>query len=463
MCLTPMSRRSFVSQGLGTAAVVAGLPHGFRLPPWRDLEGRERPHLQVALEAWRWIEANTVATDRGITWPADPTDNESVGLSLYTHAPGVLPFVLELFHTTKDERFLDAATRGAAHLSASVEQADGAGLYTGLAGLAFVFEELFKASSSDAHRDMAERATDAIVSRAVEIGDGVAWRSTAGDGGTLESNDIVSGTAGIVLALLYLHDAMGHGDALDTATRAGHRLLEQAIETDTGLTWEIWKDYGREMPNFSHGTAGVSYALATLYTKTGENAFLDAAVRGAQYLQSIATLQEDGYLIRHHTPGGEDLYYLSWCHGPVGTNRLFHQLHAATGENGWMDWMHRGARGIMHTGAPEQRTPGFWENVSQCGGSAGLGEFYLAFHRATGRPEYRSYVDRLTDDLLHRSTETDDGAKWIQSEHRVQPDLLVAQTGFMQGAAGVGKFFLHLDSMNTSDAGPAIILPDSPY
>lgn len=452
-----------MSQGLGAAAVVAGFPHGFRLPQWVDLEGAERPHLQVALEAWGWIEASTIATDRGVTWPADPADQDSVGLSLYTHATGVLPFALELFHTTKDERFLDAALRGAAHLSASAEQAEGAGLYTGLAGLAFVFEEMFQASGSDVHRHMVERTTDAIVSRAVEIGDGVAWHSDAGNGETQESNDIVSGTAGIVLALLYLHHAMGHQGALDTATRAGYRLLEQAVQKDTGLTWEIWKGYGREMPNFSHGTAGVSYALATLYTKTGEHSFLEAAIQGARYLQSIATMQDDGYLIRHHTPGGEDLHYLSWCHGPVGTNRLFYQLHAATADDGWMEWMHRGARGIMNTGVPEQRTPGFWENVSQCGGSAGLGEFYLAFHRETGRPEYRSYVDRLTDDLLRRSTEVDDGTKWIQSEHRVQPELLVAQSGFMQGAAGVGKFFLHLDSMSTSGTGPAIILPDSPY
>jgi lantibiotic modifying enzyme len=442
---------------------MAGLPQGFRLPSWRDLEGLERPHLQVALEAWRWIETSTIATNAGVTWPADPTDRESVGLSLYSHAPGVLPFALELFHTTKDERFLDAAGRATAHLSASAEQADGAGLYTGMAGLAFVFQEMYKASGRDVHRDMVERATNAIVGRAVEIGVGVAWLGDAGNGETLESNDIVSGTAGIVLALLYLHDALGHQEALDAATRAGHRLLQQAVPKEIGLTWEMWKGYGREMPNFSHGTAGVSYALATLYNKTGDHSFLDAAVQGARYLQSIATIEDDGYLIRHHTPGGEDLYYLSWCHGPIGTNRLFYQLHAATTDDEWMEWMHRGARGIMKTGVPEQRTPGFWENVSQCGGSAGLGEFYLAFNRETGQPEYRSYVDRLTDDLLRRSTAGDDGTKWIQSEHRVQPDLLVAQTGFMQGAAGVGKFFLHLDSMNTSGAGPAIILPDSPY
>jgi hypothetical protein len=28
------------------------------------------------------------------------------------------------------------------------------------------------------------------------------------------------------------------------------------------------------------------------------------------------------------------------------------------------------------------------------------------------------------------------GLRWVQAEHRVRPELLVAQTGYMQGAAG---------------------------
>jgi hypothetical protein len=44
----------------------------------------------------------------------------------------------------------------------------------------------------------------------------------------------------------------------------------------------------------------------------------------------------------------------------------------------------------------------------------------------------------------------------------VRPDLLVAQTGFMQGAAGVGTFLLHLDAHGRGRE-PRIVLPDSPF
>jgi hypothetical protein len=52
--------------------------------------------------------------------------------------------------------------------------------------------------------------------------------------------------------------------------------------------------------------------------------------------------------------------------------------------------------------------------------------------------------------------------KWIQAEHRVQPDFLVAQTGFMQGAAGVGKYLLHVDAV-AQGKRPVVELPDSPF
>lgn len=39
-----------------------------------------------------------------------------------------------------------------------------------------------------------------------------------------------------------------------------------------------------------------------------------------------------------------------------------------------------------------------------------------------------------------------DGLKWIQAEHRTRPDLLQAQVGWAQGAAGIGLWILQLDS-----------------
>jgi hypothetical protein len=176
----------------------------------------------------------------------------------------------------------------------------------------------------------------------------------------------------------------------------------------------------------------------------------------------VAHKEKDGWLVFHHEPGGEDLYYLSWCHGPPGSARLFYRLNEATKDPAWLALVHKCARATIATGIPEQRTPGFWNNMSQCCGNVGVGEFFLSLHQQAPRAEYLAMAERSAADTLKRATAEGDGLKWTQAEHRVQPDLLIAQTGFMQGAAGAGTFFLHLTAQKRGKK-PAIVFPDNPF
>jgi hypothetical protein len=122
MCECSVTRRSFVTQAMGMAAALGGVPGAFRIPTYREIDNAERPFLEAALRAWRWIDASRIVTPNGMTWPADPTDPTSVGSSFYTHSPGVIPFALELFYATGDEQYLDAAKAGANHHAAALEE-----------------------------------------------------------------------------------------------------------------------------------------------------------------------------------------------------------------------------------------------------------------------------------------------------------------------------------------------------
>ena len=55
-----------------------------------------------------------------------------------------------------------------------------------------------------------------------------------------------------------------------------------------------------------------------------------------------------------------------------------------------------------------------------------------------------------------------DGLKWTQAETRTEPEKIIAQTGLMQGAAGIGLFFIHLADLDESKRVP-LIFPDSPW
>ena len=459
------SRRDMIKRGLA-AGVLLGLP--------RELEAllpaepaRARPNLDLALRAERWIRTSRQATPEGVRWPADPLKPAAVSTDLYNGMAGVVVFYLELFAASGDRAHLREAMAGADYLiarlpGASIEPADSAGrrvpppaagLYTGLAGTAFVLERTAALGGEAKYREGMLRCLELVQRLAHPAGAGVEWNT---------STDIVSGSAGIGLGLLHAYQVTGDAGLLATAQRAGMRLIELGAPAEGGRMWLVSPGYPRNMPNFSHGTAGVAYFLARLHEETGDPVFLEASIAGARYLQAIATKTGEGALVHHHDPDGKDLFYLSWCHGPAGTARLFHQLERTTKDGSWTEWVHRLARGVTETPVPEQRTAGFWNNISQCCGNVGVAQFFLDLHRAYGDEKALAFARRNLADTLRKATEVDGGLKWIQAENRTQPDNLVAQTGFMQGAAGVGTFLLHLDALEQKRA-PAIVFPDSPF
>lgn len=428
-------------------------------------------YARAAIDAATWIRSTAVTSEHGTAWPADPHDTAAVVTNLYSGTPGVVLFFLELAAYTGDDSYLDDARAGADFLIARMEgrglatneetgetipdfTMQAAGFYTGLAGIGFTLEEVYKATGDQRYRDGAMRAVELIHEQAREVGDGVEW---------VDSTDIISGSAGTGLFLLYAAKEMGHPESMRLAGRAGRRLLEVAEEHETGLGWRMNAEYQRLMPNFSHGTAGVAYFLAALHEATGDPAYLDAALAGAERLLDLAETEGDVCLVFHHTPDGEDLQYLSWCHGPAGTARTFYKLFQITGDPVWMEWTLMSANGVYESGIPETLTDGFWNNVGQCCGSAGVAEFALALYGVDDREQHLSFARRAADDMVARGTEDAGGLMWVQAEHRSQPEFLVAQTGYMQGAAGIGMMLLHLDAALEGRDSPRIVFPDTPY
>lgn len=407
----------------------------------------------VAVDAAKWIRNSRVETPFGVSWSVDPGHPKTIDTGLYSGSPGVVLFLLELNHATGELAYLDDARKGADELLTRINTEQEMGLYDGIAGIGFTLGEVWRATKDERYRRGVLNVVGILSRNAGAVGKGVQWNNTT---------DVISGSAGIGLFLLYADDLLHDPDSRPLAVRAADRLLDVAIADKGGSKWAMSPTSPRLMPNFAHGTAGVSYFFATLYVRTHEKRFLDGAVSGARYLLAIAKTDGNVCLIQHDQPDNLDLYYLGWCHGPVGTARLFYQLFNATGDQTWMTWVKKSANGILTSGIPEQRTPGFWNNVGQCCGSAGVAQFFLDLYGATKDPLYLAFAQRMTDDLLARATRDDLGTRWIQAEDRVKPDNLLAQTGYMQGAAGIGTWLLRLDGAKHGRL-PFVRFPDTPW
>lgn len=449
------TRREWLTSTAGLAAAL-GLPPAVRADLVANrAAGAKRPYLDVAINTAKWIYATRQPVEFGDQYPADPLLPDSVGLDFYNGMPGVIAFYAALFHATDDVTWLRAAKRGADHLIHAMETEGDkldAGLYTGLAGLGYTFDCLDRIGAGDRYFGAALRAARQIQSRVQRTEAGVQWT---------DSWDIISGIAGTGLFLLHAGREWDK-TLVGLAAEAGTKLMAVAEPAEDGLMWFPSADFRRNYPNFSHGTAGVGYFLATLYQRTNDRRFLDGAVKAAAYLDHIATRKDGWTRIFHQSGGGEHRYYLSWCHGPVGTARLFYRLHQITRDPKWLEWVYSLTRGVLTSGAPEQRSEGYWNNISQCCGNVGIGQYLIDLARYLKTPETSALLERVVVDTTKRRTEDDAGLRWTQAENRTEPGNLVAQTGFMQGAAGVGTFFLQLDAFERGKPW-RIPQPDTPF
>jgi lantibiotic modifying enzyme len=431
-----ITRREMLAMSVGAASTFAALPSVFNA-----IRPRRAPasDLDMAIAAARWIRRSRVETKSGIVWRSDPANAASVGFDLFAGAPGIVLFNLELYEATRDTAWLDDAKLGANEIIAnlpSLQRVEASGLYDGLAGAAFVLEQTHRVTGDGKYRDAARRAIGMIHALAHRTISGAEWA------GRSDGPDIVSGAAGIGLLLLWADAIMDDGESRTIALATGRRLLETGKPAGGGLKWESVSEAGRFYPNFGYGTGGVAYFLAEVFRVSGDRSCMAGALSGARYLESIANTDGGGFKLFHHEPGGEAIYESGWCNGPAGTARLFEELGIVTGRAKWHDQAHACARSILQADVA---------GVDLCNGAAGVAEFLISLQQKAAEPSYATTITKLSQTIRDRAIADGGGVRW--------PD---GRTGYMDGAAGIGMLFLHLDAMAKKRTS-GIVWPDSPW
>ena len=262
-----------------------------------------------------WIALNYVDE---LVWQVAPA-----GLDCYAGLPGIGLFLSTVAAATGDDEVFAGATtvadllgRRAGELAEKVERemtpgsllhqsmtrnAD-AGIFGSTGGLIYY---LVHAGALHGRPDLWDAAEQML---------GVLAHQVEFD----EAYDLISGSAGAILACLAVHHVRPGGEALRLAARAAERVVAAAEPTDGGLGWPSTAAR-RPLTGMAHGAGGIAFALARLHAVAPADGYAEA-IDGALRYEDAAFDPGIGNWPDFRLPefGGSDEAMMAWCHGAPG-------------------------------------------------------------------------------------------------------------------------------------------------
>jgi hypothetical protein len=426
-----------------------------------DSAVRERPsstpYLQAAVQVGEWLRTQSTGGLGGVV--PDRIPDGTLLPDLGSGAAGRALFFAELFAATGEGDHRASAHAAARAALTGATEAMALGLYNGLAGIAAVVHEVARITEDGALRE----ASRAVFHRLAEV------YSDRG-ASAVDAHDVLTGRAGVGLALLRAFDVFGDTVFLQVAERVGDDLLAVAQTTgDGGLRWLRSTSMPLDLPNFSHGTAGVGTFLTGLVETTGALRFRIAALAAAAYLHGIADRRDSLFLVPYGVPndGYVTAYDIGWAHGPPGTARFHYALWLLIGDEETERWVDAGARTVLASGVPSVTTDSIrWTGpfrIDRRFGTAGAAAFLLDWGLVSEDSTYVQEAQQIVDDILRRAARTESGMYWrlpLDAFQGAERDAVF--TGYFYGAAGLGLTLLHLHYA-MHGAYPQVRLPDDPF
>ena len=363
--------------------------------------------------------------------------HRAFGPDLYAGTSGIALFLARLHEHTGEAVFRTTALGAARHAVSRMDAIAAparAGVYSGLTGIAFALTDA--GSRLDAP-ELIEAA-------------GATLRSLADDDIAVAGLDVVGGSAGAIPALLLLrrrHPALG---LAELAVRHGKRLIETAQpDGEDAWSWDTLGTPGqRNLTGFSHGTAGVGWALLELHRATGEDDFLHAAHRAFGYERRWFNSRQDNWpdlrSIASPQADAEPNCTIAWCHGApgIGLSRL--RAWQLTGDT----------TALQEAQAALRSTSSFLRQMA----TGGPIDFSLC-HGLGGDADLLIEASRILGDLGYLALAQEIGRAGIERYAQVAWPCGIPGGGeapnLMLGLAGIGHFFLRL---HDSAATPSVLI-----
>ncbi len=406
-------------------------------PPLPD-PGLVRAATDIGLE----IERRALSDGRhAVNWigmkyldEADRYELDILGDSLYDGCSGVALFLAALGQVSGDRRFADLSLRALHWVRRRLRDTDpssrrvaarlqGLGGATGLGSVIYGMTRTAGLLDGD---------DPGLLDDAIALSEWLTPEVIADDGRL----DVMSGAAGALLGLAALYSATREPSILSRALDCGEHLVRRRADADGHRAWLTVAS--RPLTGFSHGAAGIAYALARLHALTGERSYLDAAIEGIEFERSVFSEQRGGWPDLR-PPGAADPsgYPVRWCHGAAGITlgRLGCRRVAEV----------PGVEREIAAGLEATRARYLQDADFLCCGNLGRVETFLVAGRDTDDEEWGQLAATGAASVVRRAG--------VSGGYRLFAATGSYNPGFFQRTAGVGYQLLRL----ADDALPSVL------
>ena len=412
-------------------------------------------YLETARAAHGLFEQHKVITEDGIYWKEQKSvvnpDAGGADLGNYVGSGGILFYYLELYKATGIDIYKELVLKAADYMaihwrdqSAVAEESlpiEGAAdsIYLGIASVGMILSVVYETFKREKDLEAIKAITDQIIADAKTNEDGVYW--------SFDKSILFGG--GTVLYLYQIYEILKDPKVLDAANKGADAILKEAIKDPRG--GYAWTSYAHEgqtrVPNFECGTAGIGYLFTVAYEVSKNESYLNAAKEAANHLKAIAVPQGEGFLVPwHDNPNEETIFYVSTCHGPAGTSRLFYQLYKLTGQQEYLNDIEGLYKGLRHIGVPEKQSKGYWNTTCLCCGTAGVLQFLINYSLVSHDADVKDTLITAGNILLgeQKRHEKQNIVSWPIAFERIKPENISENISYGAGAAGIAGALLQL-------------------
>ena len=368
----------------------------------------------------------------------------------YSGSAGVASFLLELYHSTQDEKYLATALggwfRSVHYMQVNEFPASPISFYAGELGLIYVGYRFLEVNPGLA--GMVEPHLNKMI------------QNLPNGFNVNHSLDVIGGNAGAIPVMLQLKRQYNLDIFEETALKCAEELLELGYWKDDMCIWASKKVHGVELETppvtgYSHGASGIAVCLLEVFHHTGNKQYLKYGRGAFAFENSLFNPDEGNWIDTRYPHVKRDgkitgTFRKAWCHGAPGI--ALANLRAAELDTENSDFYLNMAEIAINTTCNfliKQLKTAPEKDATLCHGILGLSDIIYTYARKTDKPDLISFSQETTFNYVQNFPQ-------IYS----MPSGIVAggyNPCMMVGLSGIGLHCLKLQSKETIN-GPLIIV-----